>query len=448
MGRFMSSATAAAFFLTAAGPSAVHADALAYVVHAIPGDDVGLDPELPVDVSLNGDCAIPDFRFGQIVGPVALPAGSYDIEIAPANAGAPCSEAALISAPGVMLEDDVSYSIVAHLTADGAPTASVFVNDTETKRRFATVNVFHTAAAPAVDVSLKRDGPWWLRPIKIRDLANGESASDQIYEGNYAASIVPAGTRDAVFGPVDLELESETVYLVYAVGSLSSKTFTLLVQVAEDIEPAVVYVAHCIPGEDLELDPALPVDVSLNGECALPEFTFGEIAGPVELPAGTYDIAISLADPADPCGNDPVIEAPGVELVGGENYSIAAHLTEDGMPTASVFVNETYTRGPWARVNVFHVAAAPAVDVSIMREHPPWWPARIIYDLANGEQGNVFAFDGNFDVNIFPAGSDQAVFGPVNVPFEGSTVYLVFAVGSLANETFTLLTESFEAENH
>ena len=80
-----------------------------------------------------------------------------------------------------------------------------------------------------------------------------------------------------------------------------------------------VYVVHGIPAADLGLDGDLPVDVSLNGACTLEGFTFGEIIGPVPLDAGSYDIAISLANADAPCGNAPVIEAPGVAVEDGEN---------------------------------------------------------------------------------------------------------------------------------
>ena len=114
----------ASLLLVSCWATPVLADATAYVVHGIPGDD-----GLPVDISVNGDCALTEFTFGTIAGPLSLPAGSYDIAIRPANTDDPCSEDPLLTAPGVVLEDGVTYSIVAHLTADGVPTASVFVND-------------------------------------------------------------------------------------------------------------------------------------------------------------------------------------------------------------------------------------------------------------------------------------------------------------------------------
>ena len=65
---------------------------------------------------------------------------------------------------------------------------------------------------------------------------------------------------------------------------------------------------HGIPGEDIQalgLDVAddLPVDISVNGACALQGFTFRAIEGPIKLPADTSDIEIRLACPG-PC-TDP-----------------------------------------------------------------------------------------------------------------------------------------------
>ena len=89
-----------------------------------------------------------------------------------------------------------------------------------------------------------------------------------------------------------------------------------------------VYVVHGIPGGDLGLAADLPVDVSVNGACALTGFTFGEIVGPLGFDAGSYDIDIALANTDTPCANDPVLSAPGIQIEAGENYSIVAHLDE------------------------------------------------------------------------------------------------------------------------
>ncbi len=59
--------------------------------------------------------------------------------------------------------------------------------------------------------------------------------------------------------------------------------------------PAGLLAVHGIDGRDLGLDQSLPVDVPLDGACAVTNFQYGETLGPVPLSRGTYSIAISLS---------------------------------------------------------------------------------------------------------------------------------------------------------
>lgn len=207
-----------------------------------------------------------------------------------------------------------------------------------------------------------------------------------------------------------------------------------------DGHESMVYVVHGIPGQDLGLEPALPVDVSVNGACALEGFAFGDIVGPIALPADMYDIAISLANEDDPCGNDPVIDA-SVELMGGLNYSIVAYLDDGGSPTAGLFENDVTPTGRGkARLIVQHTANAPAVDISVRRDGPRS-PGLDIYDFMNGDQAAAEVRPGEWYVAIAPAGSDMPVFGPVAVELSPYSAYLVYAVGSVDTGSFTLLLE-------
>jgi hypothetical protein len=207
-----------------------------------------------------------------------------------------------------------------------------------------------------------------------------------------------------------------------------------------DGHESMVYVVHGIPGEDLGLDPALPVDVSVNGACALEGFAFGDIVGPIALPADMYDIAISPANEDEPCGSDPVIEA-SVELMGGVNYSIVAYLDDDGSPTAGLFENDlTPTGRGKARLIVQHTANAPTVDLSVRRDGPES-PGLDIYDFMNGDQAAAEVRPGEWYVSIAPAGSGMPVFGPVAVELSPYSAYLVYAVGSVDTGSFTLLLE-------
>ncbi len=61
---------------------------------------------------------------------------------------------------------------------------------------------------------------------------------------------------------------------------------------AQAAETAKLSVLHGVPG--------LTVDVWVNGERTLDDFTPGTLAGPLELAAGTYTVAITAADATGP----------------------------------------------------------------------------------------------------------------------------------------------------
>jgi hypothetical protein len=188
------------------------------VVHGI--------PDTPVDVYVNGDLTLEDFAFETVTDPLSLPVGSYDLEVR--AAGADPSEAPLLSATAD-LAADVNVSIVAHLTADGAPTITPFVNDTSsTGPGEGRIVVRHTAAAPAVDVLAGGD------PV-FTDLTNPNEAAADLPAGTVQAAVALAGTTDPVIGPADVTITEGVATIVYAVGSAADGNLTVLVQTIEGL---------------------------------------------------------------------------------------------------------------------------------------------------------------------------------------------------------------------
>jgi hypothetical protein len=165
------------------------------VVHGIPG--------VVVDVLVNGAAAIEDFRYGD-TAVAALPAGTYDLAVAAAGTTTP-----ILELEDVDVEDGVSYSVVAHLDADGAPTLSPFANDTDDTG----IQAFHVAAFPEV-VLLSGDA------VLADDVANGMTAKFDLPAGTTVADvgIGLAGTTDAAIELGDVTVPADTVLLVYAVG--------------------------------------------------------------------------------------------------------------------------------------------------------------------------------------------------------------------------------------
>jgi hypothetical protein len=221
---------AAVCVLLSVPASAQQSRAEVFVVHGIPGQDVsGAPRDLPVDVSVNGACALPNFRYGQIVGPLHFTPGTYRVAVHFPATGA-CTSAAVIGPADIPLYDGENSTLLAHLSGSGALTASKFVNDLrQTASTRARVIVHHTANAPAVDVYLTTQ---FGSALATRGLAtsvvNGETASLPVNGQSTQLALTAAGQAAAAYGPVGLGLQPNRLYLLYVVGSLANNSLNVI----------------------------------------------------------------------------------------------------------------------------------------------------------------------------------------------------------------------------
>ncbi|MCB0994724.1 MAG: DUF4397 domain-containing protein [Acidimicrobiales bacterium] len=190
--------------------------ALAPVAHAQDGARIHLlhgIPDTDVDVAVGGEVAFPGFVFGDTLdlsdfagqtleGVQVLLAGTEDVAIDVGDLAVPASG---------------NYTVIAHLDAEGAPTVSVFENDTSSlDAGNGRLTVRHTAAAPAVDVLANGE-------VAFSNLANGEEQAADLAAGTISAEVVPSGaTEPVVIGPADLPVADGQSLIVYAVGSLDA----------------------------------------------------------------------------------------------------------------------------------------------------------------------------------------------------------------------------------
>jgi hypothetical protein len=423
---------------TAAGTSAAElraswskSVAIAYVVHGINGKDLGLAEALPVDVQVGDACALTAFEFRGVAGPISLPPGTYDVKVRLASSPA-CSGAVAISAPGLKLDAGDNVSIVAHLAeaATPTPTATVFPNDVTIAFGRSRAIARHAANFGAVDVLV--DGK-----VAFAGVTSGEQGIATLRPGKHSVAIAPAGSSTAVFEK-DLRLRPFTVQIAYAVGTPANGTFEVLLQSLpmsrwpEKKKPAAVTVVHGIDGRDLGLAEALPVDVQLGDACVLTGFEFKDIAGPLKVEPGTYDVRVRLAAvPA--CSGAVAISAPGLKLAPGADLTIVAHLAEaaTATPTASVFSNDTSRSRGKARLTARHAANFGPVDV--------WVNGQVAFAaVANGNQGSADVARGSYDVAITPAGTTTVVYD-ATLALKPSHAYTAYAVGTPANGTFQVL---------
>lgn len=194
--------------------SAAEGNAMLSVLHGV--------PDLTVDVYVNDELTLDDFVPGDLAGPLELPAGTYSVAIT-------ASDAADASAPAIgpvdlPLDAGGNYTAVAHLDAEGNPTATLFTNDvSDIAAGQGRLTVRHTAAAPAVDVLAGGEAV-------ISGLENPDEATLDLPAGVVAASVAAAGTTDPVIGPADVDVAEGALTIVYAWGSLDDENLALAVQ--------------------------------------------------------------------------------------------------------------------------------------------------------------------------------------------------------------------------
>jgi hypothetical protein len=194
---------------------------------------------------------------------------------------------------------------------------------------------------------------------------------------------------------------------------------------AQAAETSKVSVVHGIPG--------VPVDVYVNGKKTLDNFQPAAVAGPLDLPAGSYDIV--LTKPGDPV-TSPVLAVKGASVPGGANLSLVAHLTADGKPTLTPFANDvSKVAAGKTRLVVRHTAAAPAVDVRAGGQP-------VFRGLTNPNEAKADLAAGTVNADVVLAGTGTVALGPKDLALGEGTETIVYAVGSAQDKTLGLVAQT------
>ena len=216
---------------------------------------------------------------------------------------------------------------------------------------------------------------------------------------------------------------------IFATGALAMTAALAFAGPAQAAEgDAQLSVLHGVPG--------LTVDVWVNGERTLDDFAPSTLAGPLALPAGSYDIAVTAADAAD--ASSPVIGPVTVDLAANGNYTAVANLGADGKPTANFFTNDvSRIAAGKGKLTVRHTAAAPAVDVLA-------GGSAVISNLSNPKEKTLTLDPGTVPAAVAAAGTTQPVIGPADVNVKEGTHTIVYAWGSLADKNLQLAVQTID----
>jgi hypothetical protein len=188
---------------------------------------------------------------------------------------------------------------------------------------------------------------------------------------------------------------------------------------------ASIALMHGIPGAT--------VDVVVDGEVVVPGFEPGTMQDISAFAGQTLaNVEVRAA------GTDTVVIGPIAELAvpASGNFTVLAHLDAEGTPTLTPFENDVSAiAAGQGRLTVRHTAAAPAVDIVLADGSRPFTnlvnPNEASADLPAGEIAGA---------GVAPTGADPIADVPTVELAAGSNL-IVYAVGSLEDDTFTFYTQ-------
>jgi hypothetical protein len=177
--------------------------------------------------------------------------------------------------------------------------------------------------------------------------------------------------------------------------------------------------------------PEFTADIYVDGELLLSGFRPEEATDPMELPAGTYHVDIRNA--GDPEDAAPALAAD-LQVPGGKNLSVIAHLNESGEPTVSVFDNDVSpVPAGRSRLLLRHQAAASPVDLLVDGKS-------VVRNVASGEQDGMVIPSAPHEIAVEGEDGDSLP-SPTSLEVEDGTAYYLYLIGSTEEATLDLMVQ-------
>jgi hypothetical protein len=201
---------------------------------------------------------------------------------------------------------------------------------------------------------------------------------------------------------------------------------------------AYLYVVHSIPGRDIadNLNPGLPVDISISDECSVHGLVFGSTSGPFTLAPGTYNVQVSMANTLAPCTNAPMIQSQ-VTLTSGANVSAVAAISS-GQPALLTFAdNLTPITPAHARFVFVQAAEAPALQATFTQLYVSS-PKTFTVTAAPDTEQAVIVPVGTYQVQVTASGS-TTVLTSEQIGVGNQSAAFIYAAGEAANNSVGLV---------
>lgn len=186
------------------------------------GDDEGtanvrvahLSPDAPnVDVFVDDEAVLEDVPFKAVSDYLELPAGTYNVKVAPAGEG---PESAVLEEDLDVPAADLTVAAVGEVADENQPLElAVFEDDnSDPGDDTARVRAVHASPdAPAVDVVVAETGDALFEGVEF-----GDSGYAEVPAGSYRLCVYPAGEREEAVLGADVEAAGGSVASAFAAG--------------------------------------------------------------------------------------------------------------------------------------------------------------------------------------------------------------------------------------
>jgi len=165
---------------------------------------------------------------------------------------------------------------------------------------------------------------------------------------------------------------------------------------------------------------APPVDILVNDSVAIEDLSFGNIAGYVSLPSGSYSIKVRGANTTG-----PDVISTNITVRGGRDYTIAASGTLSSIKAAVYEDSNVLANKNKGKLRVIHLSpGAPAVDIAEKG-------GKVLLSNVSFENASDYLRlkSGSYDLEVRVAGTQNVVLNLPDVMIESGKVYQIYAVG-------------------
>lgn len=366
-----------------------------------------------------------DYKVGS--GLIELESGTHEVRV---DGILPGGNAAVIGPVDLDLTADTIYTIAAVNSVSAIEPVVIAQPDVAVSADSARLFVLHgTEAAPAVDVFVTAPGADLSASAPVGTFAFRETIGPaEVAAGDYQVRVTLAGDADTVVydsGTVTLNSGDDLTITALPNTAGGSAPITLValngagsLELADINTPTSLQVVHASPD-------APAVDILVEGSVLVPDLAFPQATGFVEVPAGTYNTAVTVADNPGAVAIGPV----DLDLAAGVRHSVLAV-----GPLASIepliLTDDPRRVATNAKVRIVH-ASPTAADVDI-------YVTAVGADI-NAESPTLAAVPfkantgflalpaGSYDVTVVPAGTKTVAIGPVTISIEDGGIYTAVA---------------------